>query len=236
MSPCDADPHCICSLSLSAADSVSSALRKTSVILDALASAAAPDAPLTYYALDLEERELRRTLDELDGSIGKILDGKVATRGLAGTFDDGIRWVREGGLGGALPTPLAARPAHASLAESAESEPDGNAAPVHFMFLGSSLGNFARGADAAFLRALPLRAGAGDTLLLGLDHDNDAGAIEAAYNDPAGYTAKFIFNGLRAAGRELGDEHAFDEEKWEYVNRYDKEHSGSNAPPAISEH
>ena len=27
-------------------------------------------------------------------------------------------------------------------------------------------------------------------------------------------------SGLRAAGRALGDEHMFDEDKWEYVNHY----------------
>ena len=38
--------------------------------------------------------------------------------------------------------------------------------------------------------------------------------------DSKGYTAKFIFNGLRSAGQVLGNEKMFDEDKWEYVNRY----------------
>jgi L-histidine Nalpha-methyltransferase / hercynylcysteine S-oxide synthase len=95
--------------------------------------------------------------------------------------------------------------------------------PLHMLFLGSSLGNFARGEDAAFLRALPLRPGAGDTLLLGLDHANEPGLIERAYNDDRGHTTAFIMNGLRVAGRSLGDERIFEEGKWEYVNRYDVE-------------
>ncbi|EEB87992.1 hypothetical protein MPER_14431, partial [Moniliophthora perniciosa FA553] len=90
------------------------------------------------------------------------------------------------------------------------------------MFLGSSLGNFTRSEGAEFLRSLPLRPGSSDTLLIGLDHDNEKQMIEKAYNDEAGYTRKFIMNGLKAAGRALGDENLFSEDKWEYVNRYDE--------------
>lgn len=105
---------------------------------------------------------------------------------------------------------------------SVPSTPDeGPIPPLHIMFLGSSLGNFARPDAASFLKSLPLRPGSGDTLLLGLDHDNDKTLIENAYNDREGFTKKFIFNGLKVAGRALGDEDMFDQEKWEYVNRYD---------------
>jgi len=90
------------------------------------------------------------------------------------------------------------------------------------MFLGSSLGNFSRAEGAAFLRSLPLRRGYGDTLLLGLDHDNEAAKIETAYDDPKGYTRRFIMNGLKAAGITLGDERIFEEENWEYVGKYNE--------------
>ena len=95
--------------------------------------------------------------------------------------------------------------------------------PLHILFLGSSLGNFTRGEDAAFLKSLPLRPGSGDTLLLGLDHGCDAQKIEAAYNDSKGITRNFIMNGLTCAGRALGDEKFFDQNKWEYVGRYNVE-------------
>lgn len=104
---------------------------------------------------------------------------------------------------------------------SSPSTPDGTQPPLHIMFLGSSLGNFARGESAGFLRDLPLRPGSRDTLLLGADHANGKEMIEVAYNDPKGYTRKFIMNGLRNAGRTMGDEGMFEEEKWEYVNEYD---------------
>jgi uncharacterized SAM-dependent methyltransferase len=91
------------------------------------------------------------------------------------------------------------------------------------MFLGSSLGNFSRAEGTAFLRSLPLRRGCGDTLLLGLDHDNQATKIEMAYSDLKGCTRRFIMNGLKAAGSALGDETMFNEDKWEYVGKYNKE-------------
>jgi uncharacterized SAM-dependent methyltransferase len=103
------------------------------------------------------------------------------------------------------------------------STPDSAQPPLHILFLGSSLGNFSRTDGTDFLRSLPLRRGSGDTLLLGLDHNNQAGEIETAYNDPKGYTRRFIMNGLKAAGATLGDEHMFDENNWEYVGKYNKE-------------
>ncbi|TFK52328.1 DUF323 domain-containing protein [Heliocybe sulcata] len=215
------------------------ALRKTSHILEALARLvpeATASPPISYYALDLEERELKRTLGQLAASdIGSNIHGRVETRGMLGTYDHGIKFVEEGGLYG----PSVANVADSYKLEKADrdvspssshswksdatdttapSTPDTTRQPMHIMFLGSSLGNFPRGDDAAFLRSLPLRPGSGDTLLLGLDHDNDPKTIEVAYNDPKGHTRNFIMNGLQSAGRALGDEKLFDEDKWEYVN------------------
>ncbi|KAF8895621.1 hypothetical protein BD779DRAFT_1466996 [Infundibulicybe gibba] len=186
------------------------ALRKTSHILlglSRLVPAATTPAPITYYALDLEERELERTLGEIStSSIGKTLQGKVKTKGICGTYDNGLKFVEAGGLldtGGSSggvraygmrdvsPISSGSSESDSSEAEASDSPPstlDGITPPLHILFLGSSLGNFER---------------------------------EEAYNDRRGYTKRFIMNGLRAAGRTLGDESMFDEEKWEYVNNYD---------------
>lgn len=177
-------------------------------------------APITYYALDLEKRELERTLAEMSISeVGADLQGKVSTKGMWGTYDGGLKFIDEGGLrgrdvistshlkfndlrdfspssrgSGSSPTVSSTSDAD-SEAITPSSTPDSGQTPLHILFLGSSLGNFPRGADAQFLRNLPLRPGSGDTLLLGLDHDNDATEIEAAYNDSKGITKKFIMNG-----------------------------------------
>jgi hypothetical protein len=223
-------------------------LRKTSHILLGLAhyvGEANASSPITYYALDLEQRELERTLSEIETSeLGEKLAGKVETKGMWGTYNDGLKFIKEGGLLNGRFTnsfstsiepyrfslrntsPTSSGCVSAEVSESLNSDSSPTSTPeeiqpsLHILFLGSSVGNFSREGTADFLRSLPLRPGSGDTLLLGLDHDNDKEKIERAYNDSKGYTANFIFNGLRAAGRALGDEKMFDEDKWEYVNRY----------------
>ncbi|PIL22429.1 hypothetical protein GSI_15117 [Ganoderma sinense ZZ0214-1] len=226
------------------------ALRKTSLILSAFARLVPNHSsvpPINYHALDLEKRELERTLMELNASeIGIQLQGRVTTAGLCGTYDDGLKFIEEGGLEdrasldpidtslaskysveriGRDASPSSATSSHSRTEETEATPPStpGSQQPLHILFLGSSLGNFSRGEDAAFLKSLPLRPGSGDTLLLGMDHGNDTKQIEAAYNDAKGITKKFIMNGLTCAGRALGDEHLFDEDKWEYVGTYNEE-------------
>ncbi|KAL1663454.1 hypothetical protein GGF50DRAFT_116039 [Schizophyllum commune] len=239
------------------------ALRKTSHILSALARLVPqPQSmpPITYYALDLEQNELQRTLDGIaHDEVGNALEGRVATKGMCGTYDGGIKFVKTGGLlmRGVADRLSSASPSSSRSPESSRSPPrdrerslsDSSSAsteesslpatprsdiaeaadipadspPLHILFLGSSLGNFDRDAGSAFLKALPLRPGSGDTLLLGMDHDNDKSRIEVAYNDPEGHTKRFIMNGLHHAGRLLGDETMFDDSKWDYVNRYNVE-------------
>ena len=180
--------------------------------------------PITYYALDLEKPELERTLSELATSdVGSKLQGKVTTKGMLGTYDQGLKFIQEGGIHGGDAvsqiltehltfeslrdmSPVSYRDFESAGTRSSEnvsvsdvtttpSTPDVPQTPLHILFLGSSLGNFHRGDDANFLRGLPLRPASGDTLLLGLDHDNDPAEIERAYNDSLGITRRFIMQG-----------------------------------------
>jgi hypothetical protein len=76
--------------------------------------------------------------------------------------------------------------------------------PLRVLFFGSSLGNFRRGEEVAFVRALSLRAGKGDTLLVAIDHFTDGARIERACIDQAGIECHFILIGLKcpeSAGR-----------------------------------
>jgi L-histidine Nalpha-methyltransferase / hercynylcysteine S-oxide synthase len=206
--------------------------------------------PVTYYALDLEKRELERTLNDIENSgVGKQLTGKVAMKGMWGTYDDGLKFIEDGGLarrrsaqgrfsclsadgvpvevescGDSLESGIGKPPAWSSTLATKSSPPSSmeeeERERIHIMFLGSSLGNFEQGHAVTFLRDLPLRAGSGDSLLLGLDHDNAKEKIEEAYDDPKGYSRRFAMNILLNAGRVLGDERLFDKEKWEYVSSY----------------
>ncbi|KAI0683454.1 hypothetical protein BC835DRAFT_1423256 [Cytidiella melzeri] len=223
------------------------ALRKTSHILRALsriASDSSEKSTMTYYALDLEKRELDRTLNELATSeLGAELKDKVATKGLCATYDDGLAFIQDGGLRGQASLEQVStetreqysvdRVGRSSSPSSSfrsgdteatpPSTPGSDNSPFHLLFLGSSLGNFTRGEDVTFLKSLPLQPGSGNTILLGLDHDNDGGKIELAYDDPKGVTRDFIMNGLKVAGRTLGNDDLFSEDKWEYVGKYNYE-------------
>lgn len=112
----------------------------------------------------------------------------------------------------ALPTPPS------SLPSPTADEPA--TIPIQILFLGSSIGNFSPNGAADFLRSLPLRAGSGDTLLLGLDHKNDADLIRLAYDDPHGYTRAFSLNGLDHAAEVTGG--SIDSSKWSYVEKYNE--------------
>ncbi|KAH8116694.1 DUF323 domain-containing protein [Phellopilus nigrolimitatus] len=247
-------------------------LRKTTHILLALSRLASSsdqttakndEKRITYYALDLEKRELERTLTGLMSTYGNDLEGKVEVKGMWGTYDGGLKLVYEGGLSSRAECEVAhdylshgadsscdrqARKSHrdvsprlaysnsrsshsrstgaTSLAPpSSPGTDDGSklsSPPLHLLFLGSSLGNFDRESAVSFLRSLPLRPGSGDTLLLGLDHDNGKLKVEEAYNDAKGVSKNFAMNGLRVAGKTVGNEILFDSGKWEYVNRYNE--------------
>ncbi|KAF7348233.1 DUF323 domain-containing protein [Mycena sanguinolenta] len=207
------------------------ALRKTSHILLALSRLVkAKDTgsfPVSYYALDLEERELERTLAEISQSeVGKTLEGKNPVPCTPGAPQSAFpeRLIRR-----LNSTPETVLPSCLARQEATLQRlllrrlPLLTISPHRFICCSWDLpwatSRAPRGAD--FLRSLPLRPGSGDTLLIGMDHDNEKELIEEAYNDRQGYTKKFIMNGLKGAGRALGDENLFDEENWEYVNNYD---------------
>ncbi|KAI0336011.1 hypothetical protein GY45DRAFT_1238816 [Cubamyces sp. BRFM 1775] len=203
----------------------SGSLKKTALLLSAFAQqtpAAIADPSSAsrnrYYALDLDRHELERTLGDLrDSAAGAEMEGKISTAGLWGAYEDGLRFIAGGGLD--------------SLHEASKnhSDPPPTPRPLHILFLGTTIGNFAhRSSAAAFLRALPLRprrasrpADARDTLLIGVDQNDDPGAIRLAYNDPHGHARAFMMNALVSAGRVLGDERLFREEDWAYEGRYD---------------
>lgn len=71
------------------------------------------------------------------------------------------------------------------------------------LFLGSTIGNFDRGADARFLSGVRRFLRPGDLLLLGTDMVKPEARMIAAYDDPLGVTAAFNLNLLVRINREL---------------------------------
>jgi dimethylhistidine N-methyltransferase len=78
------------------------------------------------------------------------------------------------------------------------------ASPRLTLWLGSSVGNLDRQQASLFLRRVRSGMGAADRLLIGIDLRKDRLALERAYDDGAGVTARFDLNLLGRANRELG--------------------------------
>lgn len=71
------------------------------------------------------------------------------------------------------------------------------------LFLGSTIGNFDRGAGIKFLSELRRILEPGDSLLLGTDLEKPAAQLLRAYDDELGVTAAFDLNLLARINREL---------------------------------
>ncbi len=87
------------------------------------------------------------------------------------------------------------------------------------LWLGSNIGNFDRDQAAAFLRRLAGQLTSADRLLVGIDRRKRREAIERAYDDPRGVTARFNKNILLRLNRELGAD--FDPDAFRHRAAYD---------------
>ncbi|KAB7623171.1 L-histidine N(alpha)-methyltransferase [Alkalilimnicola sp. S0819] len=92
-----------------------------------------------------------------------------------------------------------------------------------FVFLGGTIGNFTPEQSRHFLTELRERMAPGDHLLLGADRVKAVEALEAAYDDAQGLTARFNLNVLRVLNRELGAD--FEPKAWAHQARFDPGHS-----------
>ena len=89
--------------------------------------------------------------------------------------------------------------------------------PKLIAWLGSNIGNFARADAHHFVSGIRDAMSADDRLLLGIDLRKDARALELAYDDTRGVTARFNKNLLTRINRELGG--AFDLADWRHRAR-----------------
>jgi len=89
----------------------------------------------------------------------------------------------------------------AGLAEVSANRKEGDVLLV--LFLGSTIGNFARLAATRFLKSIRGMLKPGDSLLLGMDLLKPLEVLIPAYDDPIGVTAAFNLNLLARINREL---------------------------------
>ncbi len=76
--------------------------------------------------------------------------------------------------------------------------------PLQLAFLGSTIGNLDVSETERFLAMIAASLSPGDTFLLGLDLVKSPAVLEAAYNDAAGWSARFTLNLFARMNRELG--------------------------------
>jgi len=93
--------------------------------------------------------------------------------------------------------------------------------PELILWLGSSIGNFERGAAVEFLKDITAGLSPRDRLLIGFDLVKDTEVLKAAYNDSRGVTAAFNLNLLVRINRELGG--SFDIDAFEHIAEYNTE-------------
>jgi L-histidine Nalpha-methyltransferase len=89
----------------------------------------------------------------------------------------------------------------AGLSEVSANRKDGES--LFVLFLGSTIGNFARLAATRFLKSIRGMLKPGDSLLLGMDLLKPLDVLIPAYDDPIGVTAAFNLNLLARINREL---------------------------------
>ena len=93
--------------------------------------------------------------------------------------------------------------------------------PELILWLGSSIGNFERGAAEGFLKDIVRDLSPRDRLLIGFDLVKDVNILEKAYNDSRGVTAAFNLNLLARINRELGG--GFDIDSFEHIAEYNRD-------------
>lgn len=145
---------------------------------------------IQYYALDLSKPELERTLAAVEGVYSHI-----ECRGLLGTYDDGLAWLKQ---------------------------IDNIKKPKCILWMGSSIGNLDRTEAATFLKGFSEVLGEQDSMLIGVDACQDKDKVYNAYNDKRGKTHEFILNGLSHASRLAGAE-IFVKDDWKVIGEYDEE-------------
>jgi L-histidine Nalpha-methyltransferase / hercynylcysteine S-oxide synthase len=143
-----------------------------------------------YYALDLSLPELKRSLSAACQDDYQ----HVKFRGLHGTYDDGLAWLKR---------------------------PESAGRPRLILSLGSSIGNFPRADAAGFLKGFSDVLNVDSKMLIGLDACQDRDTVWHGYNDKEGKTREFYLNGLVHANKLFGEE-VFRLEEWDVIGEYDE--------------
>ncbi|KAH9819961.1 histidine-specific methyltransferase [Melampsora americana] len=175
-----------------------------------------------YYALDLEYSQLVSTLSAVelqeDSGAGPLVGEEVQTRGICGTYTQGLEWLTD-----SLSTSSSSNFDSGMPLSRTEESLGGNQDDRRaILWLGSSIGNLSPREALEFLRNELRPALHHQTrVLIGIDNCKIPEKVEKAYNDSEGVTRQFILNGITVLARMLGlEENILRSEQFEYVSRY----------------
>ncbi|KAI6089217.1 hypothetical protein F4821DRAFT_257367 [Hypoxylon rubiginosum] len=173
----------------------SGCLRKTNVFLQAIEDLG---RQADYYALDLDLKELDRTLQELEPNRFK----HVRCHGLLGTYDDGKVWLSRGIHDTKPKYVLSLGSTMGSFTKLEASE-----------FLGEWAHVLRQGNDG-------MKEAPDAKIIIGLDGSKDSRKVWSAYNDSSGANRRFILNALGNANEHLGYK-AFNLKDWAVRGEWD---------------
>ncbi|KAK0726523.1 histidine-specific methyltransferase [Apiosordaria backusii] len=159
-------------------------------------------SPLVYYALDVDQAMLERSIVALKQ---RVTFRHIQVRALLGTYDDGANWL---------------------------ASPEVAAYRRTLIFLGSSICNDEQDAAVKFLSSFARAPETGVPqnvagFVLAVDGCQDAAKVEAAYDVPGGYSRRWVKQALDYARELLGgdDDKAevdrfFDDSNWRFEGRW----------------
>ena len=177
-------------------------LRKIKILLQALEGLG---QQIDYYALDLSEPELRRSLEQVPPGTYK----HVRCHGLHGTYDDGQRWLQR------------AENVHRPKCVVSLGSTIGSFSRID---AGKFLLDLGESLSCKITTSEPGQAEA-SSLLVGLDACTDEQRVFRAYNASEGLNATFILNALDGANAVLGYD-AFDKSMWTVSGEWNKVKGG----------
>ena len=171
----------------------------------------AQNRSVDYYALDVSEAEIKRSLKSLSEDCG-ITSNKIRCYGLLGTFEDAQSWLQRG---------------------------ENSHKPKCLVSLGSAIGNMSDTESRTFVSNFAevlrksevvntcgprgmsngLESMINTSFLIGQDSCTDSERISRAYADSEGLNHAFILNGLENINQVLGYE-AFRVEAWRVIGEW----------------
>ena len=169
-------------------------IRNCQKTLFILAALEARHKPVIYFALDVAEDGLRKSLS---GMLEQLVTCQYVTcHGLLGTYEDCAELLNGNGVQSSRPT--------------------------MFLWLGNSIANLTKEVASHLLQNLLHRKGSNIEMLVSIDGCHDSESIASAYDLPGQKSREFVQNGLKNANQVLGNI-VFQKNDWDFAGVWEAE-------------